>query len=35
MNTSPSPARIACAAIRVVCRDEAQYRVIVAPGRKS
>src|SRR2546421_1413984 len=35
MNTSPSPARIACIAIRVVCRDDEQYRVSVAPGRKS
>jgi hypothetical protein len=24
MNTSPSPARIACSAIRVVCSDEEQ-----------
>jgi hypothetical protein len=30
--TSPSPALIAWNAIRVVCTDEAQYRVIVAPG---
>src|SRR5438477_9743470 len=34
-NTSPSPARIACIAIRVVCNDDEQYRVSVAPGRKS
>jgi hypothetical protein len=32
MNTSPSPARIACIAILVVCNDDEQYRVIVAPG---
>jgi hypothetical protein len=35
MNTSPSPALMAWYAIRVVCNDEAQYRVSVAPGRKS
>jgi hypothetical protein len=35
MNTSPSPALMAWNAIRVVCSDEAQYRVSVAPGRKS
>jgi hypothetical protein len=35
MNTSPSPARIACIAIRVVCSDEEQYRVTVVPGRPS
>ena len=35
MNTSPSPARIACMAIRVVCSDDEQYRVMVVPGRKS
>ena len=35
MNTSPSPARMACIAIRVVCSEDAQYRVMVAPGRKS
>ena len=35
MKTSPSPALIACIAIRVVCKDDEQYRVMVAPGRKS
>ena len=35
MNTCPSPALIACMAIRVVCRDDAQYRVSVVPGRWS
>jgi hypothetical protein len=34
-NTSPSPARMAWKAIRVVCRDDAQYRVSVAAGRPS
>ena len=34
-NTSPSPALIACMAIRVVCSDDAQYRVTVVPGRWS
>ena len=33
--TSPSPALIACSAIRVVCSDDEQYRVIVVPGRPS
>src|SRR5215510_7957793 len=35
MNTSPSPALIAWNAIRVVCNDDEQYRVSVAPGRWS
>ena len=35
MKTSPSPARIACIAILLVCKDEEPYRVIVAPGMKS
>ena len=35
MNTSPSPALMACIAIRVVCRDEEQYRVTVVPGNRS
>src|SRR3954451_9820176 len=35
MTTSPSPALIACIAIREVCSDEEQYRVIVVPGRWS
>ena len=35
MNTSPSPALIAWNAIRVVCTDDEQYRVTVAPGRWS
>jgi hypothetical protein len=34
-NTSPSPALIAWNAIRVVCSDDAQYRVSVAAGRWS
>ena len=34
-NTSPSPARIACAAIRVVWSDDAQYLVTVVPGTLS
>ena len=34
-NTSPSPARIACAAIRAVCSDDEQYRVTVTPGTVS
>ncbi len=34
-NTSPSPALIAWNAIRVVCTEEEQYRVTVAPGRWS
>ncbi len=34
-NTSPSPALMACMAIRVVCSDDAQYRVSVVPGRWS
>ena len=33
MNTSPSPALMACNAIRVVCRLDAQYLVTVVPGR--
>ena len=33
MNTSPSPALMACIAMRVVCSEDAQYRVIVVPGR--
>ena len=32
MNTSPSPALIAWNAMRVVCSDEAQYRLTVVPG---
>ena len=35
MKTSPSPALIACRAILEVCRDDAQYRVIVVPGSPS
>jgi hypothetical protein len=35
MNTSPSPALMAWKAIRVVCSDEEQYRVIVVPGSLS
>ncbi len=35
MKTSPSPALIACSAIRVVCKLEEQYRVMVQPGRWS
>ncbi len=35
MNTSPSPALIAWNAIREVCTDDEQYRVIVAPGSRS
>src|SRR6266511_2799925 len=35
MNTSPSPALMAWKAIRVVCSDEEQCRVTVAPGRWS
>ena len=35
MYASPSPARIAWKAMRVVCSDDAQYRVIVVPGRWS
>lgn len=35
MKTSPSPALIAWNAIRVVCRLDEQYRVIVQPGRWS
>ena len=35
MNASPSPALIAWKAIRVVCSDDEQYRVIVVPGRLS
>ena len=31
--TSPSPALIAWNAIRVVCREEEQYRLTVVPGR--
>ena len=31
-NTSPSPALMAWAAIRMVCSDEEQYRFTVAPG---
>ena len=34
-NTSPSPALMAWKAIRVVCSEEEQYLVIVAPGRWS
>ena len=33
--TSPSPARMAWNAIRVVCSDDEQYRVRVVPGRWS
>ena len=32
MKTSPSPALIACIAILEVCREDAQYRVMVVPG---
>lgn len=32
MNTSPSPARMAWAAMRMVCSEEEQYRLTVAPG---
>jgi hypothetical protein len=32
MNTSPSPALMACMAILVVCRLDAQYLVTVQPG---
>src|SRR5215218_7253113 len=35
MNASPSPALIACAAMRIVCSDDEQYRVIVVPGTSS
>ena len=35
MNASPSPALIAWNAIRVVCTEDAQYLVIVVPGRWS
>ena len=35
MKTSPSPALIACSAMRVVCSDDEQYRVMVVPGMKS
>src|SRR3954447_8553107 len=35
MKTSPSPALMACMAIRVVCSDDEQYRVTVVPGRWS
>src|ERR1035438_1161238 len=34
-NTSPSPALMAWNAIRVVCSDDEQYLVTVAPGRWS
>ena len=33
--TSPSPALIAWNAIRVVCKEEEQYRFTVVPGRWS
>ena len=32
MKASPSPALIACAAMRIVCSDDEQYRVTVVPG---
>ena len=32
MNTWPSPARMACAAMRMVWRDDEQYRLTVTPG---
>src|SRR5438309_2365442 len=35
MKQSPSPALIAWNAIRVVCSDDEQYRVMVVPGRLS
>jgi len=35
MKISPSPALIAWNAIRVVCTEEAQKRLTVAPGRWS
>jgi len=35
MKISPSPALIAWKAIRVVCTEEAQKRLIVEPGRWS
>ena len=35
MKQSPSPALIAWKAIRVVCSDDEQYRVMVVPGRWS
>src|SRR5215210_818726 len=34
-NTSPSPALIACPAIRIACSDEEQYRLTVTPGTSS
>src|SRR6185312_10086178 len=34
-NTSPSPARMACIAMRVVCSDDEQYRLTVVPGTVS
>src|ERR1700683_2609226 len=35
MNASPSPALMAWNAIRVLCSEEEQYRVMVVPGRWS
>jgi hypothetical protein len=35
MNASPSPDLMAWNAMRVVCSDDEQYRVIVVPGRWS
>ena|SRR5438270_3714335 len=32
MNTSPSPALIACDAMRMACNDDEQYRLTVTPG---
>ncbi len=32
-NTSPSPALMAWAAMRIVCSDDEQYRFTVTPGR--
>ena len=34
-NTSPSPALMACIAMRVVCSDDEQYRLTVVPGSVS
>src|SRR4051812_2645508 len=31
-NTSPSPARIAWAAMRIACNEDEQYRLTVTPG---
>ncbi len=35
MNTSPSPALMACAAIRIVWSDDEQYRLTVVPGTEA